>query len=71
MPFRPDTSVHAVHDIRRGRHTVVRHGRRGRIVESHPSWFETTYTVQFPGDRNQRRPGVTLVGLNEADIQPG
>ncbi len=71
MPFRPDTSVHAVHDISRGPHTVVRHGRRGRIVASHPSWFETTYTVQFPGDRNQRRPGVILVGLNEADIQPG
>ena len=71
MPFQPDTSVRAVHDIRRGRHTVVRYGRRGRIVESHPSWFETTYTVQFPGDRKQRRPGVVLVGLREDDIQPG
>jgi hypothetical protein len=71
MPFRTDASMHAVHDIRRGPHTVVRHGRRGRIVVSQPSWFETTYTVQFPDDRNHRRPGVTLVGLNEADIQPG
>jgi hypothetical protein len=71
MSFPPRSNVRAVHDIRRGPHTVVGHGRRGRIVESHPSWFETTYTVQFPGDLEHRGPGVILVGLNEADIQPG
>ena len=71
MPLRPHSSVHAVHDICRGPHTVVRHGWHGQIVASHPSWFETTYTVQFPGDRKHQRPGVILVGLNEADIQPG
>jgi len=70
MPLRPHTCVHAVHDIRRGPHTVVRHGWPGRIVESHRSWFETTYTVEFPGDSKHERPGVILVGLNEDDIQP-
>jgi hypothetical protein len=71
MAIRPHTCVHAIHDIRRGPHIVVRHGWHGQVVASHPSWFETTYTVQFPDDEKHHRPGVILVGLNEEDIQPG
>jgi hypothetical protein len=59
--------VHAAHDIRRGDHTVVKNGAPGRIVNSHRSWFETTYTVRF--GRKDRKM-VTLFGLTNNDVQP-
>jgi hypothetical protein len=47
MTLQALTTVRAVRDIHRGRHTVVRIGWPGTIVDSHPSWFEATFTVQF------------------------
>ena len=63
--------VHAVRDIRRGEHTVVKHGSPGRVLSSHPSWFETTYTVNFTGIGNKHRGAITLIGLNSDDVQAG
>ena len=68
MPLEPLTAVRAVHDIQRGRRVVVQDGSPGRIVDQHPGWAATSYTVEF-----QPVPGgtVTLVGLTEGDVQPG
>ena len=63
--------VHAAHDIHQGRHTVVKHGAPGVVVDLHPSWSGTTYTVEFtPIGKHHRKPTLTLVGLTEADVQP-
>jgi hypothetical protein len=64
------TYVRAVHDIRRGDRTVVENGSPGRVLCSHPSWFETTYTVKFNGVGKNHRGAITLIGLNTDDIQP-
>jgi hypothetical protein len=64
------TDVHAARDIRRGELTVVKYGSPGRVIYSYPSWFETTYTVNFTGIGNYRG-AITLVGLNSDDVQPG
>ena len=62
--------VHAAQDIRRGDHIVVEYGSPGRVLHSHPSWFETTYTVNFPGIGRNHRGAITLIGLNTDDVQP-
>ena len=66
----PLTDVHAAHDIRRGEKTVVKCGSPGRVLYSHPSWFETTYTVSFTGVGKDHRGVITLIGLNNDDVQP-
>ena len=71
MSFQTLTSVHAAHDIQRGRHTVVKHGTPGKIVDMHPSWADTTYTVEFtPVGKKHRGAIVTMVGLTEGEVQP-
>lgn len=45
------------------RHTVVKHGCPGRIVDSHHSWADTADTVEFAPHGKKRRAGITLVGL--------
>jgi hypothetical protein len=63
--------VHAAHDIHQGRHTVVKHGWPGRVVDAHPTWSGTTYTVEFtPAGKKHRGAIVTLVGLTEGDVDP-
>jgi len=58
------------HDIHQGRHTVVKHGWPGTVVDTHPTWSGTTFTVQFtPTGKKYRGANVTLVGLTEADVQ--
>ena len=70
MTLQTLTPVHAVHDIHRGRHTVVKHGARGVIVDLHPSWSGITYTVEFtPIGKHHRKPAVTLIGLTEGDVE--
>src|SRR6185503_13922178 len=64
------THVRAAHDITRGDHTVVKGGAPGRVLNSHPSWYETTYTVKFTGIGKNHRGEITLIGLNKDDIQP-
>ena len=64
------TYVYAAHDIRRRDHTVVEYGSPGRVLSSHPSWFETTYTVKFTGIGRNHRGSITLIGLNNDDVQP-
>ena len=64
------TFVHAARNIRRGDHTVVKSGSPGRVLDAHPSWFETTYTVKFAGIGKNHRGAITLVGLNNDDVQP-
>jgi hypothetical protein len=71
VTIRELTDVHAAHDIRRGDHTVVKYGSPGRVLYSHPSWFETTYTVNFTGIGSNHRGAITLIGLNTDDVQPG
>jgi hypothetical protein len=68
MPLQTLSAVRAVHDIARGRTVVVQDGSPGRIVDQHPGWAATSYTVEF-----QPVPGasVTVVGLTEGDVQPG
>jgi len=64
------THVHAAHDIHQGRHTVVKHGAPGVVVDLHPSWSGTTYTVEFtPVGKKHRGVVVTLVGLTEGDVE--
>ena len=71
MTLQTLSRVHAAHDIHRGEHTVVTHGCPGRIVDSHRSWADTTYTVEFaPRSKKHRRAGITLVGLTEGDVHP-
>ena len=70
MKIRELTDVRAVRDIRRGDHTVVKGGSPGRVLYSHPSWFETTYTVNFSGGGSNHRGAITLIGLNTDDVQP-
>jgi hypothetical protein len=65
------TFVHAAHDIRRGDRTIVKCGTPGRVLDVHPSWFETTYTVKFDGIGKNHRGAITLIGLNKDDVQPG
>ena len=64
------TYVHAAHDIRRGDHIVVKYGSPGRVLYSHPSWFETTYTVAFTGIGINQRGAITLIGLTDDDVRP-
>jgi len=64
------TYVRAAHDIRRGDHIVVKYGSPGRVLYSHASWFETTYTVNFPGIGRNHQGAITLIGLNTDDVQP-
>ena len=47
MTLRTLSTVHALHDLQRGRHTLVKHGSHGKVVDSHPNWGATTYTVEF------------------------
>ena len=61
--------IHAAHDILRGDHTVVTGGSRGLVIDSRPSWFETTYTVEFSGVGKNHRGIITLIGLNKDDIR--
>jgi hypothetical protein len=71
MTLQTLTQVRAAHDLHQGRHTVVKHGARGVVVDLHPSWSETTYTVEFTQvGKHHRKPTVTLVGLTERDVQP-
>ena len=58
--------VRATHDILRNRHTVVKSGARGRILESSGE-SPATYVVQFNAVRGAT---VTLSGLTERDVQP-
>jgi hypothetical protein len=68
MPLETLSAVRAVRDIARGRTVVVHGGSPGRIVDQHPGWASTSYTVEF-----EPVPGgsVTIVGLSEGDVQPG
>lgn len=69
MPLQTLSRVHAAHDINRGGHTVATYGCPGRIVDSHRSWADTTYTVEFaPHSKKHHRTGITLVGLTEGDV---
>ena len=64
------STVHASHDLQRGHHTLVRHGSPGKVVDSHPNWGATTYTVEFESIPFQA-PGnnpVTLSGLTAGDV---
>ena len=60
--------VRAARDIQRGRTTAVQIGSPGRIVNSHPGWADTTYTVEFTAAAGAT---VTLVGLTAYDIHAG
>ena len=68
MSLRTLTTVHATHDLRRGR-TLVRRGRPGRVVGSFPNWSSTTYSVEFTTD-DDPAVVVTFSGLTERDVQP-
>jgi len=70
MALREPMDVQAAHDITRGEHTVVKTGSPGRILHSHRSWFETTYTVTFTEIGPSQRGAITLIGLNKDDVQP-
>ena len=70
MTIRTRTPVHALHDIVRGPCTVIEDGAHGKVVDSHRSWFETTYTVEFTTIKRHRRLPMRLVGLTEGDVQP-
>lgn len=77
MPLETLSVVHAVHDIQRGGAVVIQHGSQGRIVNQHPGWAATTYTVEFSPVSGGTLPGgavpggtVTLVGLTEHDVEP-
>ena len=67
MALQTLTRVRATHDLYRGRHTIVKHGSPGTVVDSWPNWSCTTYSVEFIPE-----PGatVTLSGLTERDVQP-
>ena len=57
MSLQPQTRVHASHDIRRAAHKLVKQGAHGVVVDTHPNWSGTTYTVEFAGQhRKHVRP---------------
>lgn len=63
------STVHALHDLQRGRSTLVKDGSTGKVVDSHQNWGPTTYTVEFESTPIQG-PGnnpVTLGGLTAGD----
>jgi hypothetical protein len=64
------STVHALHDLQRGRHILVKHGSHGKVVDSHPNWVATTYTVEFESIPNQAAGNnpVTLSGLTTGDV---
>jgi hypothetical protein len=68
--IREFANVYAARDIRRGDHIVVKSGSPGRVLSSHPSWFEHTYTVNFDGIGRNHQGTITLIGLNTDDVQP-
>ena len=71
MTLQTMSAVHATREIRRGRHTVVKHGSHGRVVDTHPTWSETTYTVEFePKGKKNRGTTITVVGVREGDVAP-
>lgn len=69
MTLQTLSAVHATHDIRRGRHTLVKHGSHGKVVDAHPTWSGTTYTVEFePKGKKHRGDTITVVGVTEDDV---
>jgi len=72
MPLETLSVVQAVRDIQRGSAVVVQLGSQGRIVNQHPGWAATTYTVEFGPIPGSSAPGgvVTLVGLTDGDVRP-
>ena len=69
MTLQTLSAVQATHDIRRGRHTLVKNGSHGKVVDAHSTWSGTTYTVEFePKGKKHRRETVTVVGVTEADV---
>ena len=71
MSLQTQTRVHASHDIRRGQHRFVKQGAHGVVVDLHPSWSGTTYTVEFDGKGHKHpRPAVTVMGLTDEDVVP-
>jgi len=69
MTLQTLSAVHATHDIRRGRQIVVKHGSAGKVVDAHPTWSGTTYTVEFePKGNKHRGDTVTVVGVAEGDL---
>ena len=67
MTLRTLEPVRAVHDILRNRHTVVKCGSPGKVVDCQSNSSSTTYDVEF---NSVRGATVTLSGLTEQDIQP-
>jgi len=59
--------VHASHDIRRFRTTVVTRGVPGRIIAIWPGRTDTTYTVEFspPGVRGAT---IVMADLDDHDV---
>jgi len=72
MTLQTLSAVHATHDLQRGRHTLVKDGSRGKVVDSHPNWADTTYTVEFDSIHEEIPGGnsVTLSGLTMGDVDP-
>lgn len=71
MSLQPQTRVHASHDIRRGQHRLVKQGAHGMVVDTHPNWSGTTYTVEFdPKGKKHHKPALTVVGLTDGDVAP-
>lgn len=72
MTMRTLSAVHATHDLQRGRHTLVKDGSPGKVVDSHQNWTETTYTVEFDSIHEKMAGGnsVTLSGLTTGDLDP-
>ena len=71
MSLQPQTRVHASHDIRRGQHRLVKRGAHGMVVDIHPTWSGTTYTVEFePNGKKHHKPAMTVVGLTDGDVAP-
>jgi hypothetical protein len=69
MTLQTLSAVHAIHDIRRGRQVVVKHGSPGKVVDAHPTWSGTTYTVEFaPKGKKHRGDTVTVMGVAESDL---
>jgi hypothetical protein len=69
MSLRPQTPVHASHDIQRGPHGLVKRGAHGIIVDAHPHWSGGSYTVEFEST-DEKRPRPTVVGLTDGDVEP-
>ena len=46
-----------------------KHGSAGKVVDAHPTWSGTTYTVEFePKGKKHRGDTVTVVGVAEGDL---